>query len=375
MMRALEKIAKVFDIVAVVALACVVIYLGYEHYYAEIDSVWLILALVAGGLLSSILCCAFHELGHVVFGKACGFVFNSLRIGPVKIYRDEHGLGCTVKEMPETVAGAAEMLPKNADRLYPKYLAVTAGGPIFSFLFLLGAALTLYFYPYIPFAAYAIVCTSLPCAFHLFFYNTLPFSSDELDTDGALLRGLIKRETPYLTAVNILAIEGYLYQGFSPSEIDQKLYFGLPQLPEDDFNFILLTNYRLMYYLDGGDAENAVRACDRLESLMEYVPAYYVNDIASDILFCECAVKGNREVAAQMFPALEKYLRGENTITTRRILAAYELYVKEDKLAALRELNAAEEKAEKYWIRGAAKYEKKLIACIRADIAEQNNII
>ena len=111
MMRALEKIAKVFDIVAVVALACVVIYLGYEHYYAEIDSVWLILALVAGGLLSSILCCAFHELGHVVFGKACGFVFNSLRIGPVKIYRDEHGLGCTVKEMPETVAGAAEMLP------------------------------------------------------------------------------------------------------------------------------------------------------------------------------------------------------------------------------------------------------------------------
>ena len=239
---------------------------------------------------------------------------------------------------------------------------------------MLAAVLTLYFYARIPFVAYALVCSSLPCAFHLFFYNALPFSSEDLDTDGALLRGLIKKETSYLTAVNILAVEGYLYQGFSPSEIEQKLYFGLPQLPEDDFNFILLTNYRLMYYLDGGDIENAVRACDRLESLLEYVPSYYFDDIASDILFCECAVKGNADVAREMYPSLEKYLRIEDTLQSRRILAAYELYVNGDKLAALRELNAAEEKAEKCWVAGIAKYEKKLIACLRADIADVHHI-
>ena len=56
---------------------------------------------------------------------------------------------------------------------------------------------------------------------------------------------------------------------------------------------------------------------------------------------------------------------------TRRILAAYELYVNGDKMAALRELSAAEEKAENCWIKGTAKYEKKLIACIREDITAQ----
>ena len=68
-----------------------------------------------------------------------------------------------------------------------------------------------------------------------------------------MLKGLIKKEPSYLTAVNILAIEAYLYQGFTPSEIDKQLYFGAPQLPEDDLNFILLTNYRLSYYIDAGD--------------------------------------------------------------------------------------------------------------------------
>ena len=366
----LEKLAKVFDILAVIALSAVIVYLGYEHYYAEIDSVVLIFALVLGGLLSALICSVFHELGHIVFGLACGFRFNSLRIGMFKLYRGDGKLRCTFKDIPETVAGAAEMLPRNAEGLYSKYLLVTLGGLAFSFLFLLAAILTLYFYQRIPFIAYALVCSSLPAAFHLFFYNALPFSSDDLDTDGALLRGLIKKETSFLTAVNILTIEGYLYQGLSPSEIEQKLYFGLPQLPEDDFNFILLTNYRLMYYLDGGDIANAVRACDRLEGLLEYVPSYYFADIASDILFCELTIKGETDVAKEMFPRLERYLRSEDTLQTRRILAAYELYVNRDKLAALRELNAAEEKAENYWVAGVAKYEKKLIACLRADIAD-----
>ena len=115
-------------------------------------------------------------------------------------------------------------------------------------------------------------------------------------------------------------------------------------------------------------------ACDRLEGLLDYVPQYYLKDIASDILFCECALKCNEQTAREMFPALERHLRTENSLQSRRILAAYELYVNKDKLAALRELNAAEEKAEKYWISGIAKYEKKIISCLRADIAKEESV-
>lgn len=371
MNRALEKIARAFDVLASFALAGVVVWLGYARYGAEVDSLLLILALVLGGIASSIVCCAFHELGHIAVGLCCGFRFNSMRIGLLKIYRDEGKIRFTFKDIPESLAGSAEMLPKNADGLYAKYLAVIGGGLAFSLLFLLGAELTLDFYRSVPFAVYALVCTSLPYAFHIFFYNALPFNDDNMDTDGAMLKGLIKKEPSYLTAVNILAIEAYLYQGCSPAQIDEKLYFGAPQLPEDDLNFIILTSYRLMYYVDSGDLRSAAAAGERLKNLLEYVPAFYRGDIAGEALFCECYIKNDRAEAERMYPSLRQYLKGENTLQTRRIAAAYELYVNGDKIAALRELNEAERKAENYFVKGIAKYENKLLGRMRKEISEE----
>lgn len=368
MNRVLERIARIFDIAASFALAGVIVWLGYMNFYREIDSVLLIFSLVFGGLVASIVCGVFHELGHIVIGAICGFRFNSLHIGPLKIFRDEGNIRCTVKSLPDSLAGSAEMLPTNAANLYEKYLAMVCGGLAFSLLFLAADILVLNFYKSIPFAVYALVCTSLPYAFHLFFYNVLPFNDDNLDTDGGMLKGLLKKEPSYLTAVNILAIEAYLYQGLTPAEIDKDLYFGAPQLPEDDLNFVLLTNYRLNYYIDAGDTENALKASARLESVAEYIPKIYKSEILADVLFCECCISGNTDKAKKMYPSLKLYLKGENSLQSHRIAAAYELYANSDKMAALRELNAAEQKAENYYIKGIEKYERKLLACIRGDI-------
>ena len=371
MNRIAEKICRIFDVVASFAIAGVVVWLGYKHYYESVDSVLLILCLIGGAIVSSAVCRLFHELGHIVIGLICGFRFNSMRVGCFYLYRDEGKLRIAARRLPESLAGATEMLPKNANNLHDKYLAVVCGGLAFSLLFLAGAELVLDFYKYMPFAVYALVCTSLPYAFHIFFYNVLPFNDDNLDTDGAMLKGLIKKEPSYLTAVNILAIEAYLYQGLTPAEIDKELYFGAPQLPEDDLNFILLTNYRLSYYIDAGDRESAAKACTRLENLLEYVPQYYRNDILADILFCKCR-RDDIEGAKALYPQLKLYLKGEGTLSAHRISAAYELYVNGDKRASMRELNAAEEKAENYYIKGIGKYERKLLADIRDGI--QTNI-
>ena len=367
MNRTLEKIARIFDVVASFAIAIVVVWLGYRHYYESVDSVLLVLCLLAGGLVSSAICRLFHELGHVLIGLLCGFRFNSMRIGILHIYRDEGKLRLAFGKMPDSLAGSTEMLPKNAEKLHEKFLAVVFGGLAFSLLFLAAAELVLDFYYAVPFAVYALVCTSLPYAFHIFFYNVLPFNDDNLDTDGAMLKGLLKKEPSYLTAVNILAIEAYLFQGYTPAEIDRQLYFGAPQLPEDDMNFILLTNYRLSYYIDREDRENAAKACRRLEDLLEYVPQYYKNDILADLLFCKCC-RGDTEGAKELYPQLRLYLKGEGTLSAHRISAAYELYVNKDKSAALRELNAAEQKAENYYIKGLGKFEHKLLSRIRDDI-------
>ena len=51
--------------------------------------------------------------------------------------------------------------------------------------------------------------------------------------------------------INILAIEGRMYQGDSPSQIDRSLFYGLPQLPEDDWHFILMTDQTSYMFVTG----------------------------------------------------------------------------------------------------------------------------
>ncbi len=367
-----EKFLRFFGLVIAFLLGGTVVYIGYLQFWSELGSALIILLLVLGGVVSSIVCSAFHELGHLVFGWLCGFRFNSIRIGFFTIFRREGKIRFSFQELPSSLAGATEMLPKTSEKLYSRFLAVICGGLVFSFLFLVGAAVSLILYKSLPFAAYMFLCTSLPFAFHIFYYNVLPFNDDNMDTDGGMLRGLIKQETSYLTSVNVLAIEGYLYQGYTPSQISRELYFGLPQLPEDDLNFIILTDYRFNYYLDCGDIANACKAGDRLESLLEYVPKFYKNEILTDILYCKSCLQRDKQAAERYYEQTSIYLKGENSLRTRRILAAYALYVQEDKMAALREVNEAERKAEDYEIRGVEKYERKLIAGIRAGIIEQH---
>ena len=94
---------------------------------------------------------------------------------------------------------------------------------------------------------YIFTAAGLPYAFHLFIYNFLPLHLEGAHTDGALVWGIILKDDSYITALNILAIEGLMHEGRSPSESDENLYFSLPQLHEDDLNFILLTSYLLLF--------------------------------------------------------------------------------------------------------------------------------
>jgi hypothetical protein len=67
-------------------------------------------------------------------------------------------------------------------------------------------------------------------------------------------------------ALSVLKIQAEMYQGKTPMEVKKELYFDLPQLPEDDPNFVLLLNARYNYYLDLGDYENAKKVTARLLS-------------------------------------------------------------------------------------------------------------
>lgn len=376
MKRFWEIAARTLIVLICVALAAAVVYFGYSSYWRQFDSVVLIVSLVLGGILAAAIGSALHELGHVLFGCANGFRFNSVRIGSLKLYKKDGKLRLTLRELPDSLAGASEMIPKRSDRLHARFFWMVFGGLFFSFLFLAGAVLSavFYFYTGMPFVVYVFTCTALPAAFYSFFYNLVPRVSAGTDTDGGVLCGLIRKDADCVTTVNILAIEGYLYQGYAPGEIERGLYFDLPQLPEDDVNFIILLDYRLMYFIDRGDADAALRTSDRLAELLEYVPKIYLNQIMADIFFCECSMKEDKAKARSMYEQLKQYLRGEKTLQTYRILAAYELYVCGNRMAALHALSAAEQKAETFEIPGIRRYERLLLSCMRDDIIPEHAV-
>lgn len=63
-----------------------------------------------------------------------------------------------------------------------------------------------------------------------------------------------------------MEIHGKLAEGKSFSEIDEKFYFDLPQLPEDEPMYAIILDLRYRYYLERGETERAADCLNRLAS-------------------------------------------------------------------------------------------------------------
>lgn len=362
-------VIKILEILVAIVLAVLVVFFAYYNYGKEYNYFLIAVCLVLGGGITAIISDAVHEAGHLIFGKICNFSFNCIRIAFIKIYKHGGKYKVTFKRLPDSIAGAIEMLPKNSKNLKKRFLLMVSGGLLFSFVLFVSCLICFILHDKLHFLAYVLICAGLPYAFHLFFYNVFPLNFQGDNTDGAILWGIALNDTSYVTAINLLTIEGLICEGRSPCEIDEKLYFDLPQLAEDDVNYIILLSYRLMYYLDGGDAKNAISVCNRLEDLADYFPEFYYNGLLSDILFCECCLKGDLEVSKELYKGLELYLKREDTLTANRILASYELYVNKDKKIALYYVDRARRLSKANEIKGLVKFELKLIDCIYEDIS------
>ena len=360
---------KIVDYLIWLTLTLLMVWFGL-HTYSEKHSIIMIgIVILICWLISAFFCDLFHEVGHLLFGLCNDFAFNSLHIGFINIYRKQGRLSVTIKPIFISIAGCIEMLPKNSKNLHVRFRRMVFGGLLFSFILALGSTLCFAFFPRLPFIAYVFTCTIWPYSVHLLFCNLLPQeSNDQLYSDGAMYWGLLRKDASCLTTVNVLAVEGYMYAGRSPAEIGKELYFGLPQLSEDDLNFMILTDYRLMYFLDAGQLDHALAASDRLNSILCYIPIYYYRDIAADIMYCECAIRGDCVAADDMLGYLHGYLECKNTVTANRILAAAMLYIDEDKESATKYIERALKKAEECAIPGYVKFEKKLIERIQKDM-------
>ena len=338
-----------------------ILYCG-EKYSVVLKDI--ILPYILGLIIAGFFCALFHELGHLVFGKANGFELISLTVWFLCWRKQGKNFKFSFTFNMEE-AGSTEMVKKQNVDVEKGLKKMTLGGLIFSFLSMLIGLLAIFVV--MPYFVYCLVSVFLPVGAYFFFGNAIPSSENSVRNDGGVLYGLRKKDDQTKVLLSILAVQTELYNGKTFSEIDDKFYFDVPQLPEDSVYFIMLLNYRYNYYLDKSDYEQAKRVTQRLLSLEEYMPKSFNLPIKMDALYNYCTFDFDANKADEIMYEIEGPINKLNFVTATRVKLAYILYVKKEKRYLESFYNKGKKEANMSQLKGLKVFERKLLDQIKDD--------
>ncbi len=323
-----------------------------------------------GALIAGVLNAFFHEFGHYVSGKKSGFYLLEFQVLFFCFFRQGKDMKFSFKFSLEE-AGKTVMVPKKNANLKAGIKRVTNGGIIASFImFLLGfipVILALIIPEKISPTLYYLTSVFLPIGAYYFFGNFIPKINSGARNDGAVLSSIKNEDDAYRVTENLYAIYSELYNGKSPSEIDESLYFNIPQLPEDDALFLSLLDARYSYFLDKKDYENAKKTLNRLLALEDYMTDGQKLTIKAEALFSVCTYNFNETKADDYTLELEKYLNNKNDALRIRAKTAYLKNVVKETENLPDFYDKWEKEADKLSLKGLSKYEKNLLQNLKAN--------
>jgi hypothetical protein len=250
-----------------------------------------------------------------------------------------------------------QVVPKNGGNMHARAIPYVLGGLIFSGIFFL-----------IVFTS-ALVCTLLKTTnfflwgltvytAYLFFLNLLPLEYPSGKTDALVYKGIKKGEDTERVMLAAMEIQGQVYAGKTFTEIDEPLYFNLPQLPEDEPLYAVILDLRYRYYLEKGELGRASDCLDRLASAQEYLPANELEKLAAELVYMH-SLFANVKAAEENAKVCQAYLKSE-TATAKRVLAAWSAFNgKTEAVTILKE--QAENLLDKELFKGIARWEKILL--------------
>ncbi len=259
-----------------------------------------------------------HEAGHVLFG-----LWADMKCVYVKCFCFKYSMKngkmrfCFASPFS---ADQTQMLPKSGGNMQKRAMRYTLGGEIFSgvfFLLLLVTTIlcTAFFAP--PYKVWGM----LPYVGYLFFLNLPPLCYASGKTDVLVALGLKKDYAAERTMLSAMEIQGGLYEGRAFAEIDEKFYFDLPQLPEDEPLFAVMLDLRYRYFLEKNDYDKAAESLNRLAQAQPYLSSDETQRLAAELVYMH-SIGGDIERAEASAKLCTEYLK-ENTMTAKRVLAAY----------------------------------------------------
>lgn len=312
-----------------------------------------------GLVLGIILAPVVHELGHVFFAKISDMDLVYLKCFCIRITRSEGKKKFSFASPFEP--DETQVLPKKGGNMLKRAKVYTIGGMAFG-----GAFLLLVFLISLCFTLFGttnyILLGIVPYASYLFLLNLPPFEYELGKTDTLVYKGLKKGYDSEKTMVSAMEIQGQLAEGKSFSEIEEKYYFNLPVLCEDEPLFAVMLDLKYRFYLEKEEYEKAAACLNRLACLTAYLTPEETEKIAAELVYVH-TLQGNMELAEESGKICKDYLK-DNGVAQKRILAAYSArFGKEESTNIL--LLQAEEALSKEWIKGVAKFERILLDRIK----------
>lgn len=357
-MRKLGKIYAVALVVSLIAVEVLFIVLFFENVKA-------VFGCTLGLLCSCFLAPIFHELGHYGFADANKLKVMYIKCSIFRFERQNNKLRFSLANPFYT--DETQVLPKSGGNMKKRAYAYAIGGLVCSGIYLAvltaGAVITFAFG--VP--SYLIL-GAIPYASYLFLLNLAPVEYAAGKTDALVARGIRKGEPSEQTMVAAMEIQGLLSAGKRFSEIDESVYFHLPQLPEDDPMYAMILFLRYRFYLDKFDLKNASDCLNRLAASSEYLTEIEQIELAAELVYMH-SLDGNKKAADECAQTCTTYFNGEEA-SALRVLSAYSLaFGEKEKTEIL--LQKAYEALPFEQVDGVKRFERSLLNRIREKLSEK----
>ncbi len=225
---------------------CTQIKIGESQQLYALIPVYIILILL-GAFIDEIV----HEGAHFLVGAICGM---GVKPPKIRIFK----------------SSSVEVFPKGVKAMRLRFILTAAAGLFFDLLIIaLGIiALTV---PYVT----PILALGLPYAFYSFLINVVPLEYGGGKTDGLVVCEAIANKPSAQVMFAVLKVQGMVNGGLLLKEVPENMLLDVPQIQEDDINFIMLTQLRFEYYESKGNDSEAYKYFLRYKELIRYLPGEY----------------------------------------------------------------------------------------------------
>ncbi|MDE7256884.1 MAG: hypothetical protein K2N50_02875 [Clostridia bacterium] len=206
-----------------------------------------VILVILGAFLDEIV----HEGAHFIVGAMCSM---GVKLPRIRIFK----------------SSSVEMYPKGAKAMRLRFIFTAAAGLFFDLLIVALGIIALVV-PSVP----ALFAVGLPYAFYSFVINVVPLEYAAGKTDGLMVWEAVKNTPSAQVMFAVLKVQGKVNGGLLLKEVDESLLLDVPQIQEDDINFIMLTQLRCEYYEAKGNDSEAYKYFLRYKDLIRYLPGEY----------------------------------------------------------------------------------------------------